>query len=84
MKRSKPWFVYIVRCRDGSLYTGIALDVEKRLKTHSSGKGSRYIRSKLPIQLIYQELVTNKSLALKREAEIKNWSHREKQDFLET
>jgi len=51
-----PWFVYIVRCGDGSLYTGIAKDVSRRCQQHNAGTASRYTRSRLPVELVYQEL----------------------------
>jgi predicted GIY-YIG superfamily endonuclease len=66
-----PWLVYLLRCSDGSLYTGITNDLPKRLKTHASGKASRYTRSRLPVALVYTEAKRSKSLALKREAAIK-------------
>ena len=66
-----PWLVYILRCRDGSLYTGITNDLPKRLQAHGTGKASRYTRSRLPVRLAYQEPQPTKSLALKREAAIK-------------
>ena len=66
-----PWLVYILRCRDGSLYTGVTNDLPKRLQAHGTGKASRYTRSRLPVRLAYQEPQPTKSLALKREAAIK-------------
>ena len=72
------WTVYILECADKSLYTGIALDVERRLKEHASGKGSRYLRGKTPLRVVYTERKATKSLALKREAEIKSWSRQKK------
>jgi predicted GIY-YIG superfamily endonuclease len=66
-----PWLVYLLRCSDGSLYTGITNDLPKRLKTHASGKASRYTRSRLPVKLAYTEPQRSKSAALKREAAIK-------------
>jgi predicted GIY-YIG superfamily endonuclease len=75
----KPsWFVYVLRCADGSLYTGITTDLSRRCKEHSAGTASRYTRSRLPAELIYQEAARNRSQALKREAEIKAMSRREK------
>lgn len=65
------WLVYILRCRDGSLYTGITNDLSRRLQAHAAGKASRYTRSRLPVRLAYQEPQATKSLALKREAAIK-------------
>ena len=68
---SSRWLVYILRCSDGSLYTGITNDLYKRLKAHSAGKASRYTRSRLPVALAYSEPQRSKSAALKREAAIK-------------
>ena len=65
------WFVYILRCRDSSLYTGYTDDVRHRLETHQSGKGAKYTRSRLPVALVYQEELPDKSAALRREAAIK-------------
>ena len=64
---AERWFVYILRCADGSLYTGIAKDVDRRLEQHNAGTASRYTRSRLPVTLEYQEEQPNQSLALKRE-----------------
>lgn len=76
------WSVYILRCRDKSLYTGISTNVEKRLETHNQGKGAAYTRSRLPVLLLWQETNLSESAARKREAEIKHWTKREKEDFL--
>ena len=65
------WKLYILRCNDGSLYTGITTDVEKRLAVHNSGKGAKYTRSRKPVELVYAEKCGNHSAALKRELEIK-------------
>ena len=65
------WFVYILRCSDGSLYTGITKDVEGRLKRHNAGTASRYTRSRLPVTVEYHEQQPNHSMALKRELAIK-------------
>jgi predicted GIY-YIG superfamily endonuclease len=65
------WLVYLLRCSDGSLYTGITNDLTKRLKAHAAGKASRYTRSRLPVTLVYTEGKRSKSAALKREAAIK-------------
>ena len=65
------WFVYMLRCGDGSLYTGYTDDVLRRLAVHQSGKGGKYTRSHLPLELVYQEELPDKSAALRREAEIK-------------
>ena len=72
------WNLYILRCKDGSLYTGITTDVEKRLEAHSSGKGAKYTRGRGPLELVYREECGDHSAALKREAEIKRLSREEK------
>lgn len=66
------WTVYVVECADKSLYTGIAVDVKKRLATHGQGKGSKILRGKLPIKLVYEKTCRTKSVALKREARLKS------------
>ena len=65
------WFVYILRCADGSLYTGIAKDVSRRSQQHNAGTASRYTRCRLPVKVVYQESQPTRSSALKREAAIK-------------
>ncbi|MBE6964303.1 MAG: GIY-YIG nuclease family protein [Ruminococcaceae bacterium] len=72
------WFVYMLRCGDGSLYTGYTDDVLRRLAVHQSGKGGRYTRSHLPLELVYQEELPDKSTALRREAAIKKLSREAK------
>jgi predicted GIY-YIG superfamily endonuclease len=76
---NKEWFLYIVRCADGSLYTGITVDVARRYKQHNAGTASRYTRSRLPVELIYQESQPNQSAALKRELAVKAMSREEKE-----
>ena len=73
------WLVYILRCRDGSLYTGITNDLPKRLQAHAAGKASKYTRSRRPVQRLYQETRMTKSAALKREAAIKGLRRAEKE-----
>lgn len=72
--------VYLLRCRDGSLYTGITNDLSQRLASHQSGKASAYTRSRLPVSLAYREVVRRggRGAALKREAAIRRLSHAEK------
>ena len=72
------WYLYILRCGDGSLYTGITTDVEKRLEAHRSGKGAKYTRGRGPLELVYREESGDHSEALKRELEIKALSREEK------
>lgn len=72
------WYLYILICIDGSLYTGISTDPKKRLAKHKLGKGGNYTRSHPPIKIVYQEKCKSRSLALKREWEIKAWSREKK------
>ncbi|MBW2397461.1 MAG: GIY-YIG nuclease family protein [Deltaproteobacteria bacterium] len=65
------WWVYILRCGDGSLYTGITNDLTRRLETHQQGKGARYTRGRLPVKMVYREACSGRSEASKREVEIK-------------
>jgi predicted GIY-YIG superfamily endonuclease len=73
------WLVYLLRCSDGSLYTGITNDLPKRLKAHAAGKASKYTRSRLPVRLVYTEPRRSKSAALKRELAIKRLRRAEKE-----
>ena len=73
------WKLYILRCGDGTLYTGISTDVEKRFAVHSSGKGAKYTRGRGPLELVYWEECGDHSAALKREVEIKKLSREEKE-----
>jgi predicted GIY-YIG superfamily endonuclease len=73
-----PWFVYMLRCADGSLYTGIAKDVKRRCQQHNDGKASRYTRSRRPTKLVWHEAQPGRSSALKREAAIKAMTRRAK------
>jgi predicted GIY-YIG superfamily endonuclease len=75
---SSRWLVYILRCSDGSLYTGITNDLPKRLNAHAAGRASKYTRSRLPVRLAYSEPQRSKSAALKREAAIKGLRRAEK------
>ena len=77
------WYVYMLRCGDGSLYTGYTDDVERRLAVHQSGKGGRYTRSHLPVELAYREQLPDKSAALRREAALKRLSRQEKLALIE-
>jgi putative endonuclease len=65
------WHVYILRCADQTLYTGIATDVDARVLKHNTGKGAKYTRGRLPVTLVYQENLASHSDALKREHAIK-------------
>ena len=72
--RSGRWYVYILRCGDGTLYTGITDNVERRLAAHRAGKGAKYTRGRGPLELVYREEVPDKSAALRREYQIKRLS----------
>jgi putative endonuclease len=71
-------WVYILECADGSLYTGIAANVERRLHRHASGKGAKYTQSHKPVRILYRERFDTKSNAAKREAQIKRWKREKK------
>ena len=72
------WYLYILRCKDGTLYTGITTDVEKRLEAHRTGRGAKYTRGRAPLTLRYREAAPDKSSALKREFAIKRLRRPEK------
>ena len=78
----KQWVVYILKCKDGTLYTGITTDVEKRLAAHRSGKGAKYTRGRGPLELVYCEECVDHSAALKRESEIKRLPRQEKEKLI--
>lgn len=78
MIRRMEWYVYILRCGDGSLYTGMTDNVERRLAAHRAGKGAKYTRGRGPLELVYRERVPDRAAALRREAQIKRLSRAEK------
>lgn len=65
------WYVYIVRCADRTLYTGVATDVRARVAKHNQGKGAKYTRGRRPVRLVYREPAANRGVALKREYAVK-------------
>ena len=71
-------YVYLVECADGSLYTGWAVDVERRVKAHNAGQGARYTRWHRPVKLVYVEEHPDRRAAMQREAEIKRWPREKK------
>lgn len=77
------WFVYILSCNDGSLYTGITTDCERRLKQHNSGKGAKYTRVRLPVHIVYQESAACRSSATKRELAIKKLTRKQKMKLIQ-
>tara|TARA_B110000902_G_C13996308_1_gene470886 strand:- start:239 stop:496 length:258 start_codon:yes stop_codon:yes gene_type:complete len=79
MEEEKKWWVYIVACSDGSLYTGITTDQVRRIAEHNdSKKGAKYTRNRRPVDLVYSEMLPNRSAASKREYEIKKLSRYDK------
>ena len=71
-------YVYILRCGDGSLYTGWTNDLKKRVATHAAGLGGKYTRSHLPVELVYQEQFETRQEAMRREVQIKNLTREQK------
>lgn len=78
----KAWCVYILRCGDGSLYTGITNDFPRRLRQHRAGKGAKYTRGRGPLELVYREDCPDKSAALRREYAIKQLTPAQKQSLI--
>ena len=72
------YLVYILRCGDGTLYTGSTNDLPRRIRAHQAGRGAKYTRSRLPVELVYQEPAADRSAALRREAAIKALTRGEK------
>ena len=72
------WYVYIIQCKDGKLYTGITNDLNRRLTEHNSGHGGRFTKFRKPVKLVYYQEALDKSTALKREIEIKKLNRNEK------
>lgn len=78
----KTWYLYILRCGDGSLYTGITTDVQARFAQHQAGKGAKYTRGRGPLELVYTEECDDHSAALKRELAIKALPREEKEKMI--
>ncbi len=78
----KTWTLYILRCGDGSLYTGITTDLNRRLEAHRAGTGAKYTRGRGPLTLVYAELCTDHSQALRRECQIKALTRSEKEALI--
>jgi len=78
----RVFFVYMVRCADGTLYTGLARDPHARVKVHNSGKGAKYTRARLPVALVYVEPCASLSVALKRERQLKPWKRARKEALI--
>lgn len=75
-------YVYMLRCSDNSIYTGYTTDLKKRLDTHNKGKGAKYTRTRLPVDLLYFEEYSTKSAALKREYAIKQLTKKQKENMI--
>ena len=75
-------FAYMVRCYDGTLYSGYTIDLEKRLKAHNSGKGAKYTKTRLPVFLVYYEVFETKSEAMKREVALKKLTKIKKEQLV--
>jgi putative endonuclease len=76
------WFVYMVQCSDGTLYTGCTNNLESRLEAHNSHNGAKYTRGRMPVKLIYQELCQNRSQAQQREHQIKQLNRQQKLNLI--
>jgi len=82
MEQNENWYVYIIRCRDEKLYVGIAKDVEQRVALHNKGLACRFTQYRYPVLLLYRELHLSKSLARKREIEVKGFSRKKKFELI--
>jgi putative endonuclease len=82
MSSRNEWYLYILRCRDGSFYTGITTDVQRRVAMHNEGKAARYSRGRRPVTLIHVEKCRNKTDALQREHAIKELTRKEKENYV--
>ncbi len=80
----QKWYLYIVRCRNGSLYTGIATDVERRFAEHQANKGSKYLRGRGPLKLVFKKQIGKKELALKIERLVKKLPKLKKEKLIKT
>lgn len=76
-------YTYILRCNDGTYYTGWTVDLEKRIETHNTGKGAKYTRNKLPVELMYYETFDTKQEAMSREYQIKKLTRAKKQELID-
>ncbi|TWT12217.1 GIY-YIG nuclease family protein [Streptococcus sp. sy004] len=82
MVKETKAYLYVLRCRDNSLYTGYTTDINRRLKTHQTGKGAKYTKSRLPVELIYWESFDSKSQAMSAESLFKQKTRRQKLDYI--
>ncbi len=77
----KNWYLYMVRCADDTIYTGISIDVQARIDKHNSGSGAKYTSTRLPVRLIYSESQPDQISAMKREVEVKKWGRKRKENL---
>lgn len=82
MSTGRAWCVYILRCADGSLYTGITNNLEGRIQSHEAGRGAKYTAGRGPLVLVYREDCPDRSVASRREAEIKKMRREEKEKLI--
>lgn len=80
----KHWYLYILRCGDGTLYTGVTTDVRRRLETHRQGKGAKYTRGRAPLELVFQKACESHSDALRQELAVKGLSREEKESLIKS
>ena len=80
--RRRGWCIYLVKCADGTLYTGITNDLQRRLDRHNNGTASRYTRSRLPVVLVHREGCRGRSAALKKEIRVKSLSRKAKEAYI--
>lgn len=78
---STNWFLYMVRCADDTIYTGISIDVQARIEKHNQGKGAKYTSTRLPVKLIYYESQHDQISAMKREVKVKRWGRKRKENL---
>ena len=81
-KHKRVWSVYIVRCSDGTLYTGMTINIKRRLGAHNSGRGARYTRGRRPVRLVYQKNSMTKAQAMTREHAVKSMSKKAKENLV--
>ncbi len=82
MDKDKEWYFYIVRCKDNSLYSGIAIDINDRVREHNRGTGAKYTLARRPVNLVYSEKQGDASKARKRESQTKSWSKIKKENLI--
>jgi putative endonuclease len=78
----QPWYLYILKCGDRTLYTGVTTDVERRLAMHRKGTASKYTRSRLPVRLVHREACEDRADALRKEHAVKKLSRSEKEEYI--